>query len=103
RGAPDGQIIDCPVNRQLADIAARKEQGANDERIGSECEARNGGLRMADFRFEVKRRLVFECRQHATIECGQKQPLNELGGKPATAAMAQQYVVVPRLWQGTGK
>ena len=73
-GAADGQVIDGPMNRQLADVAAGKKQGPNDEGIRGEGDPR---WRLRTGVLKRDGRLIFQRGENLIVEARQKDPLNQ--------------------------
>ena len=95
----DGQVVDRAVNRQLADVAAGKEERTDHERIGGDGDPRRIGSPAAG---QADGCLVFERGQHVVAVGGQKQPLDELGTQEPAAAVAEHDAVVRRDRQRAG-
>ena len=84
-GASHRNVVDGSVDRQLADIAARKEARPDDERIRRDRDALG---------WKVEDRGVGELTQLGSTEGGHQQVLDQLGGQLAAAAVAQHDVRV---------
>ena len=99
-GAADGQVVDRAMHRQPADVAAGEEERPDHERVGREGDARRHRAVVAGA--EADGRLVLQRRQHVVAEAGHEEPLDQVGGQLAAAAVAEQDLVVPRVRQRTG-
>ena len=91
--AADGEIVDRAVDRQLADVAAGKEDGRHDVGVGGEGEP----LAVA-----LDERRVVEPLERRVAERGHDQLLDQLRGEPAARAVAEQDLVAVDERQRTG-
>jgi hypothetical protein len=81
-GAAHGHIVDRAVNRQVADIAARKKNRIDHESIGRKSQSDT---------VQLEHGAVVERRQDGVVEQGHQHFSSELVGDLAAAAMVKSY------------
>ncbi len=89
--AAHGEVVDGPVHRELADVAAGEEDGGDDVRVGRERDTRAASHR--------EDRGVVEPLEGRVPERGDEELLDEAGREQAAAAVADQDPIAGWEWQ----